>query len=418
MTSGIAFEQITVIDGLGHARSDVTVLVHDRQIEQLGPSGQVEYDRDQYVRIDGRGLWLLPGLINCHDHVMDKGLGRRAGSDGPWRLDLSRRPPGFQALESARNAMMELNQGVTTIREMAGPAVSDQLSPAYTNVDLRDAVDAGLAGPRILACRLAVTMTGGHGYPWFAIREADGPDEVRKAVREQIKGGADFIKLMSSGGFSHYPHEDPEAPQFTIDELRAAVEEAHRQNRLITTHAIADQGARNAIEAGIDTIEHGFLLKGETVDLMARQQVSFVPTVRVIVKMQTGEGALAEFVKTIVPDHVEAVRQAAEAGILIGVGTDSRAFMIDEIEALVVEYGLPPMDVLVAATGSAAKICGLRHVGTVEPGKTADLLVLEADPLQDIRRALETVRVVLKEGQVMASLGTGLSALSSLNRLR
>ena len=93
-------------------------------------------------------------------------------------------------------------------------------------MDLRDAIAAGMHGPRILACQLAVTMTGGHGYPWFAIREADGPDEVRKAVREQLKGGADFIKIMSSGGFSHYPHEDPEATQFTVDELRAAAEEA------------------------------------------------------------------------------------------------------------------------------------------------------------------------------------------------
>lgn len=396
----IAFTRIHLIDGCGNNTPATTVLVQDGLIERVGPSDRIEFDRERYLEVKGDGLWLLPGLINCHDHLMDKGLGRRqVGTDGAWRHDFSRRPPGFQALESAKNAQIELSQGVTTIRELAGPNMADQRNPGYTNVDLRDAIAAGLPGPRILACRLAVTMTGGHGYPWFAIREADGPDEVRKAVREQLKGGADFIKIMSSGGFSHYPHEDPQATQFTVDELRTATEEAHRQGRLITTHAIADQGAINALEAGIDTIEHGFLVTDETVDRMAAQGTTFVPTVRVVVRMQAGKGPLAEFARTVVPAHVRAVRRAAEAGVLIGAGTDSRAFMIDEIEALVTEYHFSPMEALVAATGSAATICGLQQVGTIEPGKTADLLVLGTDPLQEIRQGLQDVRSVYKEGQ-------------------
>lgn len=396
--SRLAFTHFHLVDGCGSSTPDMTVLVQDGQIERVGSSDQVEFDRPSYDEIKGEGFWLLPGLINCHDHLMDKSLGRRQGSEGAWRHDFSGRPPGFQALECAKNAVVELSQGVTTIRDLAGPNMADQRNPGYTNVDLRDAIAAGMPGPRILACRLAVTMTGGHGYPWFAIREADGPDEVRKAVREQLKGGADFIKIMSSGGFSHYPHEDPEATQFTVDELRAAAEEAHRQGRLITTHAIADQGARNAIEAGIDTIEHGFLLTEETVDRMAAQGTTFVPTVRVMVRMQAGKGPLAEFTRTVVPSHVRAVRQAMAAGIPIGAGTDSRAFMVDELEALVSVYHFSPMEALVAATGSAARICGLQQVGTVEAGKLADLLIVGTDPLKGIREGLQDVRAVYKEG--------------------
>lgn len=399
--SRLAFTRFHLIDGHGSSIPDATVLVREGRIEQVDRSDQIQFDARQYDEIEGEGLWLLPGLINCHDHLMDKGLGRRqVGSDGAWRHDFSRRPPGFQALECAKNARIELSQGVTTIRELAGPHMADQQNPGYTNVDLRDAIAAGLPGPRILACRLAVTMTGGHGYPWFAIREADGPDEVRKAVREQLKGGADLIKIMSSGGFSHYPHEDPQATQFTVDELRAAAEEAHRQGRLITTHAIADQGARNAVDAGIDTIEHGFLLTEQTVDHMAAMGTSFVPTVRVVVRMQEGKGELAEFARTVVPSHVRAVKQAAEAGILIGAGTDSRAFMVDEIEALVSVYDFSPMDALVAATGSAARICGLEQVGTIESGKLADMLIVGTDPIQQIREGLQDVRAVYREGRL------------------
>jgi imidazolonepropionase-like amidohydrolase len=398
----IAFEGINLIDGRGNASPAVTVLIDGKQIEQVGPRHQVAFDPEAYLTVDGDGLWLLPGLINCHDHVLHKS--RPLGTGAGRKPEPVNESPGFYALESARGALMELHQGVTTIREMAGPSVSDIRSPGYTNVDLRDAIEAGLAGPRILACRLAVTMTGGHGYPAFAIREADGPDEVRKAVREQVKGGADFIKIMSSGGFSHYPHEDPRTAQLTVEELRAAADEAHRQSRLITAHAIADQGIRNSIEGGIDTIEHGFLMAGDTVKMMVDRQLSFVPTARVVLKMQTGQGPLAEFVTTVVPGHREAVQRAAEAGVLLGVGTDSRAFMIDEMEALVVDYGLSPMDVVVAATGSAAAICGLQQVGTIEPGKLADLLILGADPLRDVRGSFGDVRAVVKEGQPMASV--------------
>jgi imidazolonepropionase-like amidohydrolase len=400
----IAFKGINVIDGRGDALSDVNVLINGEVIEQVGPSHQVEYDPERYVNVDGDGLWLLPGLINCHDHVMHKSPNHRPSG--------GHKSAGRQALESARGALLELHQGVTTIRELAGPSVTDMWSPGYTNVDLRDAIEAGLAGPRILACRLAVTMTGGHGYPQFAIREADGPDEVRKAVREQVKGGADFIKIMSSGGFSHYPHEDPRAAQFTVEELRAAADEAHRQSRLITSHAIADQGIRNSIEAGIDTIEHGFLMTDDTVNMMVDRDLSFVPTVRVVLRMRTGQGTLAEFAGAVVPGHREAVRKAAEAGILIGVGTDSRAFMVDEMEALVVDYGMSPMDVIVAGTGSAATICGLQQVGTIEKGKLADLLVVGVDPLEDIRKSFDDIRAVLKEGKLMASALTDLAALA------
>ena len=406
----LALERVSLVDGTGAKPiHGATVLVRDGVIRAVLSPGEAEHLGAEYLRIRLDGSWLMPGLINCHDHLMNKSLAQQpSGSSAnvsvrAWRTGLFLRSPGFQALESARNAQAQLAQGVTTVRELSGPAVKDTNEPGYTNVDLRDAIAGGLSGPRVLACRLAVAMTGGHGFPWYALRQADGPHEVRKAVREQIRGGADFIKIMASGGLSNYPKERPDTIEYSVEELSVAREEAHRSHRRITAHAIADQAIRNCIAAGIDTIEHGFLASEESVRQMADAGTSFVPTVSVILRASTGESELAALAQSLVKSHRSAVKLAQSLGIDIGVGTDSRATMVEEMANLVEEYHLPPLVVITAATAVAARICGLTDVGVVAPEKRADLLLIGQDPVANLREALQDVRAVVKNGRLVVA---------------
>ena len=403
--SPVALEHATVIDGRGRLLPDTTVVVSGAVITHAGPSGATAFDRRATGTLDARGLWLMPGLINCHDHLFDKRLRDvpPGGSDRDFRLQLLQRPPGQHAVESAHNATWQLRQGVTTVRDLGGPSIDADQSAPYTNVDLRDAIAAGSTGPRVLASRLMVTMTGGHGTPWFGVREADGPGAVRAAVREQLKGGADCIKIMSSGGLANYPHESPGIDQYTIEELRAGAEEAHNAGRLITTHAMSDRSVRNALNAGIDNIDHGFFIKAETVKRMAAEGRSFVPTARVAWRVaRAGTGALGQLMAEAAPHHRDRILEAHEVGVPVGVGTDSRFTMLEEMETLR-EYGMASMDVLVGATGVAAKICGLEGVGVIEPGAAADLLLLGQNPLDDLRAAFADIRLVMKAGETLVS---------------
>jgi len=398
-----ALRNFTLIDGTGKDPFRANVLIRDGLIEDVSPAADLSLPDDTFAILDGEGKWLTPGLINCHEHILNKQMHDLPSvlATQAWRMHVNSRPPGYQALLAAMNAWRVLQQGVTTIREMSGPHVADTQAPAFTNVDLRDAIKEGLVGPRILACRLAVSMTGGHGYPWYATRPADGCDEVRKAVREQIQGTADFIKVMASAGFAHYPDEDPLCDELSIAELRVVTEEAHRRGMLIAAHALSDKAVRNAVEAGVDSVEHGYFVKPDTLKLMAEKEVSFVPTVMVGKRIaESRSDSLGDLLRTARPLHSKLVREAIRLGIPLGVGTDSRFSMVEEMDALL-ECGLSPIEVMVAATGVAAGICGLDDVGTVERHKKADLLVLSDSPLEDLRGAFAKVAVVLKEGQAL-----------------
>ena len=403
----IAIENVNVIDGQGGLIANATVRVGDRIIQEVSTAADLKPSAQNYEIIDGRGRWLMPGLVNCHDHLLNKSL--RTIEDGStdatavkaWRMQMFLSSPGYLALECAKNAQWELEQGVTTIRELGGPAVPDQVSPPYTNVDLRDAIASGLKGPRILACRLAITMTGGHGHPWYGIREADGTEEVRKAVREQLKGGADVIKIMSSAGTANYPHEHPGMTEFTVEELRVAVEEAHRRETPVTTHAMSNEAVRNALLAGIDTIEHGFLINDEMVRMMAGDGTSFVPTATVCKRIATsGSGPMAELFGKALPGYGERILKALEIGVPVGVGTDSRHTMLEEMQTLS-GFGMASTDVLTAATSVGAKICGVSKAGIVAEGYIADLILLDSNPLDDLTKAFQNVSLVMKEGQVV-----------------
>lgn len=406
MTS-IVFDHVGVIDGCGGVKSDTTVVVEGDRITAIGGT---DYSPPTDARvIDGTDHWLMPGLINCHDHLSHKWI-RWATQDEYHSGNVSRlhTEPGPRALESAKYAAWTVRQGVTTIRDLgsAGIAAGPEM---FTNVHMRDAIGPGMPGPKILASRLMIAMTGGHGTPWFGVREADGVEEVRKAVREQIKGGADCIKVMSTGGLSNYPHERPDIDQYTVDELTAAATETHRFGKLIATHAMSDRAVSRAIQAGIDTIEHAFLASADGIKLMADSDIAFVPTARV--SWRTARTASPELASLLSEaNHAQRILEASELGVKIGVGTDSRFTMIEEMETLV-DYGMPVQSVIQGATGTAADICGLEGIGIVAPGMTADLLLLGSNPLNGLRSAFEKLKMVVQRGEITVSASDASVAL-------
>jgi imidazolonepropionase-like amidohydrolase len=354
-----------------------TVVVEKDRIIDVTEGSVQPPDGAEIVSLDGATL--LPGLIDCHIHVCSD------GSNDPWanRRDKSVAAVTLGAADMAKRTIMN---GVTTIRDMGGPDGID--------LALRDAVAAGMiVGPRMrVSCR-CVCMTGGHG--WRAGREADGPDEVRKAAREQIKAGADQFKIMASGGVMT-PGVDPGAAQFTEAEMRAGIEEAHKAGRMTATHAQSKQGILNAVRAGIDTIEHGFYIDEEAASLMVEKNVYFVPTLAAVHNIVANgtAGGIPEYAvkkaEKIQVLHRENLMRAKAAGVIIGMGTDAgtpynaHGKNLQELE-LLVDAGFSPVEALTTATKTAAEVIGMKdEIGMLAAGRFADLVVCSGDPTQNV----------------------------------
>lgn len=382
----------TLIDGTGRAPVvDAAVLVDGERIVAAGRANEVREQASSKARvIDARGGTILPGMVNCHDHVYRKTL-RNPKPGGTYREsagELMAMPPLRLILLSASNMAKELRTGVTTIRDLgSGEGIS---------ISLRDAIERGwVDGPRILAAGQPIAMTGGHG--WRMSRQCDGPDEVRKAVREQLRAGADCLKFMATGGLASMPVEDPQTVEMTEDELRAGIEEAHKRGRLTCAHADATEGIKNAIRAGIDSIEHGAYLDDECLRMMLERKTTLTPTLSGLWRVahfyyEAGDKEMGDLISSrAIEPHEDSFTRAARAGVLYAAGSDSAGEMVEEME-LMVKCGVGAMDAIVSATGSAATVCGIAdRLGTLEPGKLADLLVCAGDPLED----LATVRDVL-----------------------
>jgi imidazolonepropionase-like amidohydrolase len=255
-------------------------------------------------------------------------------------------------------------------------------------------------------------MTGGHG--WQMGREADGPDEVMKAAREQIKAGADVVKFMATGGVMT-PGVEPGSEQFTEEELRAGIQEAHKVGRKTATHAMGTQGILNALRAGIDSIEHGVFLDEETISLMVNRDVPLVPTISALYHIESKgvEAGIPVFAvdKTIrlKPSHLESVRMAREAGVRVAMGTDAgtpfnvHGENLGELQRLV-EVGYSPMEALESGTRIGARVLGQENeLGTIEEGKLADLIVVDGNPPEDVGLLLKTeaIRLVMQGGKLV-----------------
>lgn len=394
-----------LIDGTGRdPLRNAAVVVEDGRITQVASQSKVAPGPDDQV-IDAGDATLMPGMIDMHCHMFYVA--------GEMKIDQERRPDELvrlvvDAMDSARRWLFE---GMTTVRDVACEGNLD--------LGLRDAISSGkVVGPRMYCSGRALAMTGGlrQSVERVAI-QVDSPDEARKAARQQLRAGVDLIKLFASAGIGGGEGRfiaDSGWPQLNMEEMQAAVYEAHKAGRTATAHAHSMDSIRNAVYAGVDSIEHCHLVDEEGIALMKERNVAMVPTTAVPVTLAEQGVALgyephiAERALIAIEKGREGVRMAREAGLRIATGTDPMPaepnMMVRECECLH-ETGLTPMEVIAAATRAGAEILRIHdRLGTVEEGKLADLIVVDGNPLDNLS-ALERVKWVVKGGKVFKSPG-------------
>ncbi|MCT0041726.1 amidohydrolase family protein [Weissella confusa] len=359
-------------------------------------SGQVvETVREADQIVDVQGKYLVPGLINAHTHIVMAADGReRAGQD--VTLD---------TLVALQNLQDAIASGVTTIRD-AG---------STDNIDLKLATkirQQRLQLPDIIGSGAALTMTGGHGSKIGM--EVDGVDEVRKAARWNLKHGAQTIKLMATGGVS-LDGEQPTDEQLSVEELTAAVLEAHHKGKPAMAHAQGTQGIKNAILAGVDSVEHAVYLDDETIQMLLDTKTAIVPTMAAPWQMLQHKDDIPAYMydkaSALWEAHQQSIRDAAAAGVNVVMGTDAGTSYNDfksgpgvEIR-LLASVGMTPEQVLLASTIRGAELLGIaERVGELVPGKDADMLILDRDPLQDLAVLTDAPRVIKRGQAVTGSL--------------
>lgn len=367
--------------------SGKVVLIEGNKITDVSDDGSTNLD--DYDVVDASAQYVIPGLVNAHVHLeMHRQLGTMHTRYA--------RPASSVFMSAVENTVAELAMGVTTVRDLG--------SIGTTPADLRDKVEAGeLAGPRIQAAIQMISMTGGHGQP--LCYEADGIDEITRAVRVQVKKGADVIKLCASGGVVAAIREDPWNQELSTEEMTAAVLTAHRAGLRVSAHCQPPQAVKAAITAGVDTIEHGAFLDDEGAEMMRDNGTYYVPTMDdswMAVEFGDELGRpkwIQESAKASLEHRVKAFGRAIEAGVTIGVGTDGASEMGREMHRMV-ESGFSPEQALIAATHNGAELMGLKDsLGTIEPGKSADLVILDKNPLEDVRVVDDSVVMVVKDGR-------------------
>ena len=390
-----------------NVRDNVVILVVGDRIQSVGPAQTAEIPRGSTV-IDLSHATVLPGLIDCHVHLDS----RADRYDEIYRFKDTPFSAAFAAVVHARKT---LEAGFTSVRDVG--------SLPFLAVDLRNSINDGLVpGPRIVASGPPISITGGHGdlnnyspqtrvsmFPEdrdFQI--ADGVDQVRHVVRAQVKYGVDVIKILATGGVLS-KGDSPGAPQFTPEELKAAADEAHMAGRKIAAHAHGTQGIKNAILAGIDSIEHASLIDDEGIRLAKERGVYLV------MDIYNDDYILGKAIEFGLPkENVEKEKmvgrlqrenfeKAVKAGAKMAFGTDAGVYPHGDNAKqfyYMVKYGMTPAQAIRAATSSAADLIGrAKDVGTVEAGKYADLIAVTANPFEDVR-ALENVGFVMKGGVV------------------
>lgn len=391
-----------IITGDGSIREG-HVLIEDGRIKAIGRfSCGSDYRGES---LDLKKKTLMPGLIDCHTHL---GLGSsKLENHGEKKKPLTITE---LALQGAANAYVTLKAGFTTVREVGG-------LPGTSGMELRDMIAEGrLPGPRIHVCGGGLAMTGGHGWEILSpgLREVDGPHEARKGARLQLKAGANVLKIMASRAGSD--DDAPGGPEFTIPEMAAICEEAQKRGVPCTAHAVGAEAIKNAIEAGLNSIDHGCLLTEELMDRMIEKEVFLVATVWVYL-CQEERGLMCGYPSHVIERSKEInevyganVKQAFLKGVKIGLGSDCGLGVTPhgengkELVQLVERVGLSPMDTIRLATRGGAEVLGLeKELGTVEEGMIADLLVIDGDPLEDISILCQPHHMthVIKEGRIV-----------------
>src|SRR6266404_7569524 len=402
----------TLIDGTGAAPvPDAAVVIDGDRITAAGPRAALSWPADAEV-IDARGRTLIPGLIDAHDHLASHGYGlaTRFGLD---------EPASTAHLRTARVLAETLAMGYTTVRDAGG-----------LDAGFKVAVEQGLIpGPRLVLALQIISPTGGIGDrvspsghdccgahdPLLPPCVANGPDPVRDVVRTMVRAGADVIKTATTGGASSRPGHGPLDAAFSLAEMEALVTESHALGRRVMCHALGGPGLRTALAAGVDSIEHGCYLdeEPELMTRMAAQGTFFVPTLTVYVyHRQSVAPHVRERAIELHPHHLASVKRALELGVPIAAGTDAggHGHPKNALELrYLVEAGLTPMQALRAATQWAARCLGLeRELGTLEKGRLADVVVVNGNPLDDVRVLLDPGRIelVLKGGRICARAGS------------
>jgi imidazolonepropionase-like amidohydrolase len=390
-----------VFDGTGTPPAAADVVVEDGRIVDVG----IGLDGDEMV--DCAGATVLPGLVDCHVHLLFSGVNP---------LKTLQTPFAYPYFEAVRNMRATLDSGITTVRDAGG-----------ADLGVKDAVADGLVpGPRMKIAVSMLSQTGGHGDGWYPSgctvslvqphpgrphTVVDGPDEVRRVVRELIRAGADVIKVATSGGVLS-ARDDPRHGHFRDEEVAMMVAEATAAGIGVMAHAQATDGIKVAVRNGVRSIEHGIYLDDEAIELMLDWGTWLVPTLaapRVVLDL-AGAGvpypdAVLAKAKMVLEVHAESVRRAIEAGLTIAMGTDSgvgpHGHNLDEL-ALLTECGMTPEQALHAATGSATALLDVADDrGTVVPGQRADLVVVDGDA-REVATLRERIRGVYQDGLLVA----------------
>jgi imidazolonepropionase-like amidohydrolase len=396
----IAIKAGRLIDGLSNAViNNAFILIEGDKITAVGPDVKVPAGAEV---IDLKNATVLPGLIDCHTHV--------TGQPSNYYDDVFRKSHLDEAVTAHIYARRTLEAGFTTIRNLG--------SGEFVDVALRNAINRGeVAGPRMVCATLAIGATGGHadvnGFsPYLKFdsfsRVADGVDEIRKRVRYQIKYGADVIKMVATAGVLS-EEESVGAPQYTLEEMKAMVEEAAMWGKKVAAHAHGTEGIKRAVLAGVASIEHGSFLDDEAIRLLKERGTYLVADV------YNDDYILAEFAKLGYPEKIiekerkvgrtqrESFQRAVKAGVKIAYGTDAGVYphgWNGKQFAHMVRWGQTPMEAIKAATVNAADLLGWSdRVGAIAPGKFADIIAVEGDPLKDINE-MERVKFVMKGGVV------------------
>jgi imidazolonepropionase-like amidohydrolase len=402
-----------LIDGNGiPPLEDSLIVARGERIDGVGRSSELTVPEGALV-IDVTGKTVMPGMIDAHIHFM----GWRTPDQARNLLD----EPHVQSMRSVIDAWRLLDAGFTAVRDMGG------MNAIYLK---RAIQDGSIVGPRIMAAGRAISQTAGHadahGIPpeWWKRhlmgRVADGVADVRKAAREQLREGADLLKIMTTGGVMS-EKDKPTACHYSMEEIHAFAEEARNWGVKTGTHAQGTQGIKNALIAGIDSIEHGIFLDDECIEMMLEQGTQLVPTLAIVDAIVTkgrklgvsgGSVSKAESVQDV---HLASFIKAYRAGVKCGLGTDYLSDRVMsphgenaiELEIYVNKAGLSPMEAIVCATRNNAEVLDLQDdVGTLESGKLADLIVVDGDPLQDISVLQDRSKIaaVYKGGQLVPRL--------------
>lgn len=394
----IAIQHVRLIDGTGDIRDRMTLLVRGTKIAAVGPSNEISIPKGA-TRLNGRGLTVIPGLIDCHVHLC-------LGGEADVVKTLESEHPSYTLLKSAKHAQATIEAGFTTVRDVG--------SRDHSIFSLKQAIESGLLpGPRIVGAGLAICMIGGHAR--FIGQEVEGVDQVRKVVAEQVAAGAGVIKVIASGGVLT-PGTSPDDAQMTAEELAAAVDAARQAGKPVAAHAHGASGMKQAIQAGVRSIEHATLLDEESGALMKRYGVYMVPTLSALATTAAcrpgcgiPESALIK-AKAMTKRHKASFKQAYESGMCIAMGTDAgtpfnhHGENAQELERMVA-LGMSPMDTILTSTARAAKLIGIHEsVGTLSKGMEADLVILNRNPLRriEVLRDRDTIVGVMKAGKFVA----------------